>query len=366
MRIAVAHLAPAFLDRVAILSKVLRGDGGEPMHRRLIPLGFLAALAAAAPLAAPLAAQRELHTVRGVVRDTDGAPVAGAEVTLISPRRVAQTDSAGRFRIDSVPAGERRLQVRRIGYLAVNPLVAVPQAEGATLQVLLLQVAQQLDPIVVETDAKGIRGVVGDTGYRALPGTLVELLGSPSYALTDSAGRFAFEDLKKSHYVMRVSRVGYLARLIPIDFDRRGQELSVFLIEYQPGLFDWANSGEAPSALSDLSSRLAMEPRRTRMTRAELEKYGTAALCEIPRLRVRGFPTPSILFRGVTEIKNASLCQWSADQVDLLEWGDDPCREATKSIAARLNTYCGPTPRISLYATPPAQRVGWVAIWPRG
>lgn len=315
--------------------------------------------------AAPAWAQREVHTVRGVVRNADGTPVSGAEITLPSPHRVARTDSAGRFRLDSVPAGERRLRVRRIGYLSTNPLVAVPQSEGATLQVILLQIAQQLDPLVVAIDRRVIRGVVGDTGYRALPGTMVELLGSKHYMLTDSVGRFAFEELKPGTYMLRVSRMGYLARLIPMDVAGAGYDLSVFLREYRGGDFDWANSGEAPSALGDLSTRLAMEPKRTRMTRVELERYGSTALCDIPRLRVRGHPYPSILIRGATEIKNASLCQWDAEQIDLIEFGDDPCRESAKSIASRLGIWCARTQK-TLYGTQPAARVGWVSIWPRG
>jgi hypothetical protein len=327
--------------------------------------GLLAAALLSGLAALPAAAQREVHTVRGVVRNVDGTPVSGAEITLASPHRVAQTDSAGRFRLDSVPAGERRLRVRRIGYLSTNPLVAVPQTEGATLQVILLQIAQQLDPLVVAIDRRAIRGVVGDTGYRALPGTMVELLGTPRYMVTDSVGRFAFAELKPGHYMLRVSRVGYVARLIPLEIAGGGHDLSVFLHEFHSGDFDWANSGEAPSALSDLSTRLAMEPRRTRMTRAELERYGSAALCDIPRLRVRGHPYPSILIRGATEIKNASLCQWDAEQIDLIEFGDDPCRESAKSIAARLGIWCSRVEK-GLYSTPPPARVGWISIWPRG
>ena len=45
----------------------------------------------AAGLAVPLEAQRPLHTVRGLVKDTEGAPVAGVEIILESPRRMTTT-----------------------------------------------------------------------------------------------------------------------------------------------------------------------------------------------------------------------------------------------------------------------------------
>ena len=42
---------------------------------------------------------------------------------------------------------------------------------------------------------------------------------------TDSLGRFSFGALKNDrHYVIRVSKVGYLARLITVDLTKRGRE----------------------------------------------------------------------------------------------------------------------------------------------
>jgi hypothetical protein len=334
-----------------------------PMLKSLV---FLALLSAAG-LVQPLAAQRELHTVRGTVRDTEGAVVPDVEITMESPRRVTRSDARGFFRLDSVPAGKRRLRIRRIGYLAVNPLVVVPQLGGDTLVVLMLQMPQRLEAIEVRVERKGIYGVVGDTAYHALPGTLVELLGARIADTTDEQGRFGFEELKDyRHYVLRVSRVGYYGRLISVDHNK-GREFSIFLTEYKTGSFDWANSRDAAGALADLSTRLAMEPRRTRMIREELARFGTMALCDIPKIKAHVGTDPSIIMRGTTWYRAASLCAWSADQIDLLEWGGDPCKEAWKSIAEVLSVWCGPAPGriISLYATPPGRRQGYVIIWPR-
>ena len=315
-----------------------------------------------------LAAQREVYTVRGFVKDTEGALVSEVEITLESPKRMTRTDAQGYFRLDSIPAGIRRLRARRIGYLAVNPVIVVPHPGKDTLEIIMLQMPQLLDAIEVKVDRKGIYGVVGDTAYRALPGTLVELLGARIADTTDAEGRFAFEEIKDArHYVLRVSRVGYYGRLISVDHDK-GREFSIFLSEYKKGSFDWANSREAAGALADLSTRLAMEPRRTRMTREELARYGTMALCEIPRIRSQAGRDPAVIMRGATWMRSATLCAWTADQVDLLEWGGDPCKEAYKSIAQVLSIWCGPSPgRMfpSLYATIPERRPGYVVVWPR-
>jgi hypothetical protein len=160
--------------------------------------------------------------------------------------------------------------------------------------------------------------------------------------------------------------VGYLARLISVDLSKRGQEYSIFLSEYKRGNYDWANSVMAAGALADLSARLAMEPKRTRMTRKELERYGTMALCDIPRVRSVVGDDPNIIYQGNNWVRSANLCAFSADQLDLLEWGGDPCRESWKSIAEVLGIYCGPQRQISLYGNAPGRRKAYVVVWPRG
>jgi hypothetical protein len=288
-------------------------------------------------------------------------------VVLVSPRRSVLSDAEGRFVIDSVPAGLRHLIIRRIGFLPVRPSVRVPQSERDSLQAVLLPAPQNLPTLVVETERPGIRGVVGDTGYHALPGTLVELLGGRVADTTDAAGRFSFDQVKQGHYMMRVSRVGYLARMISVNLGGEGKEYSVFLEPYRAGMWDWANTPEASNALVDLNSRLIGEPRRTRLTRAELERFGSLPLCDLPQLRQVG-ADPSIIVRA-TLWRNATLCAWTADEVDLLEFGPDPCREAFKTIAALLNIYCGPTRGQSAgYSGGQTgmKRPGYVVIWPRG
>ena len=328
----------------------------------IVVLSLLGTAASGAPAAMP---QRELYIVRGYVKDTQGAPVPDVEIIMDSPRRVSRSDPRGYFLLDSVPVGKRRLTARRIGYLPVSPPVLVPQLVDDTLQIIMIQQAHQLAPIDVQVERKGIYGVVGDTAYHALPGTLVEVLGGEIADTTDAQGRFGFDGLRERHYVLRVSRVGYFGRLISVDHGGKGRDLSVFLTPYSTGSYDWANSREALIALPDLAARLAMEPKRNRMTREELDRYGTAAVCDIPRIRSQVGQDPDIVLRGVTWYRMANLCAWTADQLDLLEWGGDPCKESWKSIADVLTLYCGPQRQSSLYARTPNKRKGYVVLWPR-
>lgn len=69
--------------------------------------------------------------------------------------------------------------------------------------------------------------------------------------------------------------------------------------------------------------------------------------------------------RLVLANRNADLCGWSADQMDLVEFGADPCREAWKSLADVLDVYCGATRRSSITARPYRGGAGYVVLWPR-
>jgi len=319
-----------------------------------------AAIAALALAAQPLAAQRPFYQVHGVVRDIDLVPVAGVEVMIAGGSRTTTTDTRGRFVLDSVPEGKVRLTVRRMGYLALHPTITVPQSPDDMLQVILLPFAQQLEPIQVDVPRRGISGVVGDTGYHALPGTTVELLGARRQVWTDSVGRFAFDDLKPDHYMLLVAREGYRTRLIGVDLTGPGREYSIFLHELGPGRAEWADTRPAIWALEGLSLRLAMEPKRNRMTRDELARYGTMALCDIPRIRALVHDQATVLIRGIDRMLGSDLCAWSADQMDLIEWGGNACR-AVGGVARALGNDCGPSGALR-----GRQQAGFVILWPRG
>jgi hypothetical protein len=321
-------------------------------------------LAASVSGALPLAAQGMTYTIRGRVLDLEGAAIQGVELILEDPRLSVLTGADGGFLIEGVPSGRRKLTARRIGFLPVNPVVLVPQGPRDSLRIYMIPLPQQLAPIDVTVERKGIYGVVGDTGYHALPGTLVEVLGGRIADTTDERGRFAFPDLRDGQYMLRFSQVGYYGRLLTVDLYKKGRDFSVILDEYRKGR-DWVNSLEANAALADLSVRLATEFRRFRMTREELTRYGSAALCDIPKIRSVLGREPHIILRGSVWYRNASLCGWNADQLDMLEWGVDPCREAWRSVADVLGLGCGATRGQSIMMRRSDQNRGYVVLWPR-
>jgi hypothetical protein len=74
---------------------------------------FLAALLSVAACATVMA---QGAIVVGVVMDTAGRPLDGAQVTAIRIRRTATADAAGRFMFAGLAKGREVFQVRRIGY----------------------------------------------------------------------------------------------------------------------------------------------------------------------------------------------------------------------------------------------------------
>lgn len=113
----------------------------------------------ASVLAIPVRAQSSagvvllaVHSVSGTVADADGNPIDGAAIELRhgdSTTRLLRSDLHGRFRIDTVPAGNNSLRVRHLGFH--ERTVAVPADRVATMFV-------KLDPSVAALDAVAVEG----------------------------------------------------------------------------------------------------------------------------------------------------------------------------------------------------------------
>ena len=75
----------------------------------------------------PAAVSAQSGEVRGVVRDSRGAPIRGAVVGVPGTTLYAFTDAAGRYRLAPVAAGEIRLRAAAIGYA---PAITTAQLTG--------------------------------------------------------------------------------------------------------------------------------------------------------------------------------------------------------------------------------------------
>jgi hypothetical protein len=184
---------------------------------------------------------------------------------------------------------------------------------------------------VVKGLRTGIFGVVGDTGYRAAVAAKVEVLGNGGgTALTDSMGRFAFPGLPKGIHVVRVTMRGYTERRTLVELkEGEGRELAVMLAP-----LNWTPDRAEESALQDLGTRLGTGLVRERMAPSDLVRYRGTSLCDIPRLRHDAGETPIVIVNGTTVLPEFPICSWSADDVELVEFGPEICAEVTHSLAA--------------------------------
>ncbi|MGI5308162.1 TonB-dependent receptor [Rheinheimera sp. WS51] len=94
----------------------------------------IASLLVASMCAAPLLAQ----TVSGVVTDTKGEPLKGAEVSIIGENIRVKTDSSGRFVIENLHGLEAELHVEAKGFAHRNFHFTVPEAGLTDVQLALL------------------------------------------------------------------------------------------------------------------------------------------------------------------------------------------------------------------------------------
>src|SRR5579885_3293185 len=123
-----------------------RGGAAPPRCERL--LFALAFACSILPGCLPPAGAQTTSVIQGVVRDSQGLPIAGAEITLSGPllARDARftTDAAGSFRIPGLPAGSYNLRAEKADF-------AAREYEGLTVPINSVQVMEvELAPGAVQ------------------------------------------------------------------------------------------------------------------------------------------------------------------------------------------------------------------------
>lgn len=122
--------------------------------RGMAGIGLTAGALSLTP-AAPLAQDAESRgTVSGVVRDSSGAGIAGAEVTVSGTGLRGYSNAEGGFRLTNVPVGTLTLGVRRLGFVPTTVSVAIVPLETAVLSVVITPLAQSLETVVVRGDRR--------------------------------------------------------------------------------------------------------------------------------------------------------------------------------------------------------------------
>jgi iron complex outermembrane receptor protein len=117
------------------------------MSAHRVFIGAMGALALG--FASQLLAQGTGAIVGRVLSADTAEPVVGAFISIDEARPVAQSDTAGRFRIDGVAAGTHTLRVHRVGYLTVARSVDVAIDGVSDIEIVLATDATRLDVVTV-------------------------------------------------------------------------------------------------------------------------------------------------------------------------------------------------------------------------
>lgn len=261
--------------------------------------------------------------LEGVVNDTDGHPVQGAEVSLIgqeflSQRSLARTrsDAAGRFELHGLAlAVSQTLEARAPGLLAASAKVNVPSEQPITLTVGL---ADEPRLLVRAPDGKPVTegSVAVFEGARLLE----------HVALTESGARLQLAT--KGDVLVR-----------------------------SPGLAIWTGGLQALLA-SDAPGEISLEPEST-VRGVARDPAGRAlgglvvrAVARVPALKPLGFEASDITDEhGHFEIHGLCAGPWSlqAERAGLERWaqGVELSRAETKEMDVRLATGCRVEGRVS-------------------
>jgi Ca-activated chloride channel family protein len=133
--------------------------------------GFIAAgaLLLTPPATRPVT---QAGTIEGLVQDSARRPLASAHI--IAGNRSARTDSTGRYRLDSVPAGEILVTARALGYQAVSQRVMVAAGRVVRVDFMMKAFLHRLDEIVVSGKAVA--------GHREVASTVMSPPGPGGHA----------------------------------------------------------------------------------------------------------------------------------------------------------------------------------------
>lgn len=159
----------------------------------------LRALLGSAPGAAAVAraAGRREATLRGAVKDEDGAPVRGARVLAVLVRdglswHVAdvRTDAQGRFSTGAIPPGEVQLVVTAAG--RTRALIRLPVEGDAVAPTLVLAPSNRIEGVVSERRGAALAPLAGAVVRAVSEGSDGAW---PFVARTDANGRYTLDGL---------------------------------------------------------------------------------------------------------------------------------------------------------------------------
>lgn len=117
-----------------------------------LPLEWVAAIVGVFACSSLAIAQR--ITLAGVVRDSAGAPIPEADVSIPSAHLLTRTDVSGAFALTKVSTGQAELSIRRLGFVPKSVQIDIRPTSNDTIVVVMVAQALELPGMVVSDQTK--------------------------------------------------------------------------------------------------------------------------------------------------------------------------------------------------------------------
>ena len=122
---------------------------------------LVSALVVGLLLLGPHGALAQRAALRGVVKDSGGIPIAGADVEIKARRVQVRTTDDGRFFITRMYAGVVEVSVRRLGYEPAKARARIQDGSVSVIEVILIARPAQLDQVDIAASQRQRAGVEG-------------------------------------------------------------------------------------------------------------------------------------------------------------------------------------------------------------
>jgi hypothetical protein len=166
--------------------------------------------------------------VVGIVVDTAGNPIEGAEVIIPGLVRRIFTAGDGTFRLDSIGKGNHLMRARKIGYAPQFREVAVDTA-GGVIAFALVPITTALPAMVSTASRRGLSGFVGDLALQPVGGATVRVLGVGLHTKTGPDGSF-FLPAQPGRYMVSIQKDSFATKLVGVSIpEDSGRHVNAWL-----------------------------------------------------------------------------------------------------------------------------------------
>jgi hypothetical protein len=149
-------------------------------------------------------------TIAGTVKDSAGAPVAGASIATTPTSITAQTDASGNFTLASIPIGAYTLTASKSGYQNAQ-LSAVGVAAGKTDQVTLTLAATPATSGSISGTILGRQGLSKPSAPVAGAAVCLEVTTALVCTTSQSDGTFSLPGVAPGPVFVSANAAGFLA-----------------------------------------------------------------------------------------------------------------------------------------------------------